>query len=91
MKPVIAISIGDPGGIGPEVTLKAVARPEIKELLTPLIVGDEKILRELAQAEYRWIEQFGAGVRANMPWWAASTCASGRRRIRGSIGSCRRL
>jgi len=49
MKPVIAISIGDPGGIGPEVTLKAVARPEIKKLLTPLIVGDEKILRELAQ------------------------------------------
>ena len=25
--------------------------------------------RELAQAEYRWIEQFGAGLRANMPWW----------------------
>jgi hypothetical protein len=27
------------------------------------------ISRELAQAEYRWIEQFGAGLRANMPWW----------------------
>jgi len=27
--------------------------------------------RELAQAEYRWIEQFGAGLRANAPWWAA--------------------
>ena len=25
--------------------------------------------RELTQAEYRWIEQFGAGLRANMPWW----------------------
>lgn len=25
--------------------------------------------RELTQAEYRWIEQFGAGRRANMPWW----------------------
>jgi hypothetical protein len=25
--------------------------------------------REVAQAEYRWIEQFGAGRRANMPWW----------------------
>ncbi|MCY1671151.1 hypothetical protein OVA07_09010 [Novosphingobium sp. SL115] len=25
--------------------------------------------REVAQAEYRWIEQFGAGLRANMPWW----------------------
>ncbi|HUD91429.1 hypothetical protein [Sphingobium sp.] len=25
--------------------------------------------RELAQAEYRWIERFGEGLRANMPWW----------------------
>lgn len=27
------------------------------------------ISRETTQAEYRWIEQFGAGRRANMPWW----------------------
>lgn len=26
--------------------------------------------REVAQAEYRWIEQFGEGLRANAPWWA---------------------
>ena len=25
--------------------------------------------REHAQAEYRWIERFGAGRRANMPWY----------------------
>lgn len=27
------------------------------------------ISRELTQAEYRWIEQFGEGMRSNMPWW----------------------
>ena len=27
--------------------------------------------REHAQAEYRWIEQFGSGRRANLPWWGA--------------------
>ena len=27
--------------------------------------------REHAQAEYRWISQFGDGKRANMPWWGA--------------------
>ncbi len=27
------------------------------------------ISREVTQAEYRWIEQYGAGLRANMPWW----------------------
>lgn len=25
--------------------------------------------RESAQAEYRWIERYGFGRRANMPWW----------------------
>jgi hypothetical protein len=25
--------------------------------------------RELTQAEYRWIEHYGSGLRANMPWW----------------------
>ncbi len=27
------------------------------------------VAREITQAEYRWIEAFGAGRRANMPWW----------------------
>ena len=25
--------------------------------------------REITQAEYRWIELYGGGLRANMPWW----------------------
>lgn len=27
------------------------------------------VSREIAQAEYRWIEHWGGGLRANMPWW----------------------
>jgi hypothetical protein len=27
------------------------------------------VSREITQAEYRWIELYGAGLRANMPWW----------------------
>ena len=27
------------------------------------------VAREVTQAEYRWIERFGGGLRANMPWW----------------------
>lgn len=27
--------------------------------------------REVTQAEYRWIETYGLGLRANMPWWGA--------------------
>ena len=29
------------------------------------------IAREQAQAEYRWIERYGGGLRANLPWWGA--------------------
>jgi hypothetical protein len=25
--------------------------------------------REHAQAEYKWIERYGQGLRANLPWW----------------------
>ncbi|HXG99308.1 MAG TPA: hypothetical protein VNI79_02700 [Sphingomicrobium sp.] len=27
------------------------------------------VSREMTQAEYRWIEHYGGGLRANMPWW----------------------
>ena len=32
--------------------------------------------REYAQAEYRWIEDYGDGKRANMPWYAPLTPAA---------------
>lgn len=44
-QPVIAITMGDPCGIGPEVIAKALARPEIAGLCTPLVVGDAAIMR----------------------------------------------
>ena len=28
------------------------------------------LAREITQAEYRWISDFGGGLRENMPWWA---------------------
>ena len=30
------------------------------------------ISREVTQAEYRWIEWFGEGRRANMSWWGST-------------------
>jgi len=49
VKPVVAISMGDPGGVGAEVILKALVRPEVMQALTPMVVGDEKQLAETAQ------------------------------------------
>ncbi len=39
-RPVIAISMGDPFGNGPEITVKALSRKEIYERCRPFVVGD---------------------------------------------------
>jgi 4-hydroxythreonine-4-phosphate dehydrogenase len=44
MKPIIAISMGDYNGIGPEVTLKALARIET-QYSTPVWIGSKYVLR----------------------------------------------
>ncbi len=39
--------MGDPAGIGPEVTLKALRSPEVVEAASPLIVGTPSVFRDL--------------------------------------------
>jgi 4-phospho-D-threonate 3-dehydrogenase / 4-phospho-D-erythronate 3-dehydrogenase len=46
IKPTIAITVGDPAGVGAEVTLKALADPQISGLARWVIVGDECVLTE---------------------------------------------
>jgi 4-hydroxythreonine-4-phosphate dehydrogenase len=45
MKPTIAITIGDPAGIGPEITAKALADPETYRLCNPVVVGDSHAMQ----------------------------------------------
>jgi 4-hydroxythreonine-4-phosphate dehydrogenase len=42
--PVLALTLGDPAGTGPELILKALAQPEVRALATPLVVGDAATL-----------------------------------------------
>ncbi|WP_195267625.1 4-hydroxythreonine-4-phosphate dehydrogenase PdxA [Eubacterium sp. 1001713B170207_170306_E7] len=44
MKPILGITIGDPAGIGPEITLKAMACPEVWKKCRPVAIGDKKVL-----------------------------------------------
>jgi 4-hydroxythreonine-4-phosphate dehydrogenase len=44
MKPIIAVSMGDYNGIGPEVTLKAFANTNLQDSI-PVWVGSEKVFR----------------------------------------------
>ena len=46
MKPILAITMGDPAGIGPEITVRALHRQETYELCRPLVVGDAAIIKE---------------------------------------------
>jgi 4-phospho-D-threonate 3-dehydrogenase / 4-phospho-D-erythronate 3-dehydrogenase len=46
-RPKIAISLGDPAGIGPEVVAKALADPEILRLADWTVVGDAEVLSQV--------------------------------------------
>lgn len=48
MKPLIGITMGDAAGIGPEVIVKALNRPEVYEQCRPIVIGDAKILERAA-------------------------------------------
>ena len=43
-KPIIAVPIGDPSGIGPEITVKALSHREIQDIADCIVIGDKKIL-----------------------------------------------
>lgn len=49
MKPIIGITMGDPAGIGPEVTVKAVAQPLVHEVCNPVVIGDAAVLEKAIQ------------------------------------------
>ena len=48
-KPIVAITLGDPCGIGPEVTAKALAHPEALETCHPLVIGSAPLLEKTAR------------------------------------------
>jgi len=48
-RPIIGISMGDPGGIGPEICVKTLVSNEIYELCKPLVIGDAAIIRNAAR------------------------------------------
>ena len=47
-KSLIGITMGDPGGIGPEVILKALTSPEIRAAANYIVIGSEKVLSNIS-------------------------------------------
>lgn len=48
-RPLLAITLGDPAGVGPEIIVKALARAELFARCRPLVIGDARILERAAR------------------------------------------
>jgi len=44
-RPIIGISVGDPAGIGPEITVKALSNLEIYELSRPTVIAESEMMK----------------------------------------------
>ena len=49
-KPILAITMGDPAGIGPEIIVKALQLPKVWRVCRPLIIGSRPILEQIIQS-----------------------------------------
>ncbi|TIH28615.1 4-hydroxythreonine-4-phosphate dehydrogenase PdxA [Subtercola vilae] len=46
MKPIIALTMGDAAGVGPEIIVKAMADTEIRDIATLFVIGDRRRLQQ---------------------------------------------
>ena len=45
-RPIVGISMGDPAGNGPEITVKALSDPTLYDRCRPIVVGDYKMIEQ---------------------------------------------
>src|SRR6478752_192000 len=48
-RPILAVTMGDPAGIGPEIAVRALLSPEVRELSRSFIIGDARVLERALQ------------------------------------------
>ncbi|MBO8140468.1 MAG: 4-hydroxythreonine-4-phosphate dehydrogenase PdxA [Thermosipho sp. (in: Bacteria)] len=45
-KPIVAVTMGDPAGIGPEIIVKSVIDKEVLDVCRPLVIGEKNVLEK---------------------------------------------
>lgn len=56
MKPIIAIPLGDPAGVGPEIVAKAIAKKEVLEAARCVVIGHKSVLeRAIGTADVKLV------------------------------------
>ncbi len=48
-KPRVAITMGDPAGVGPELSLRILTAPAVRRVCVPIVFGDASVLRRVAR------------------------------------------
>ena len=67
-RPLLGLMLGDPTGIGPEVALKLLARPETHQQARMLVVGDRRVFETTAQELGLALQPVLAASAANVDW-----------------------
>jgi 4-phospho-D-threonate 3-dehydrogenase / 4-phospho-D-erythronate 3-dehydrogenase len=50
MKPILAITMGDPAGVGPEIVVKALAAPRLWRVCRPVVIGRLPVMEAAARS-----------------------------------------
>ena len=50
--PILGITMGDPAGIGPEISAKALADPLVREAARPIVIGDARVVAAAARLSH---------------------------------------
>src|SRR5688572_20367901 len=81
-RPLLAITMGDPAGVGPEVTVKALLDGELTKICRPLVIGDARVLGQAAEAVGASLEKIDVMDLGNVDpsdWaWGKLSAGSGK-------------
>ena len=91
MKPKVAITIGDPAGIGPEIVFRAVHSLKVQRVCSPVVFGDKKVIGNYfninnSKCEFYFTSDFSKKVKLSSPSKQAGLIAYNA--IRQAVKSC---
>lgn len=49
-RPLVGVTLGDPAGVGPEISLQALREPSVYEKTRPVVIGDRIVVEKAASA-----------------------------------------
>ena len=62
-RPIVGITMGDPAGNGAEITVKALANPDVYENSRPIVIGDANCMEQEEDCKTRGKNQNSSGQR----------------------------